>query len=205
MKKYIVYKHTNNITNKCYIGMTEKTMEERAGKNGRYYRVNTKDENYKDGKFFDSILQYGWMNYSHEILESNLGIEEAREKELYYINLYNSVNDGYNNAEGYRGTKGKTWKQSITEERKEELKVISSKQLVCEDKVFLSAKELGKKYDIPPNTISGWLTKENCKSRERKRFIEKYGLRYATKEESELFFKIHMKNFKENNKTEDND
>lgn len=199
MKKYIVYKHTNNITNKCYIGMTEKTLEQRAGKNGRKYRVNKKDGNYEDGKFFDSILYYGWMNYSHEILESNLTLEEAREKELYYIKLYNSLENGYNDAEGFKPAKGKTWTKNLTDRRKEELKVITSKQIFCDREVFLNIDIIGEKYDIPKGTIRTWLSNVDNRSRERKRFIKEHSLRYATKEESDLFFKNYMKEYDKQN------
>lgn len=90
--KYIVYKHTAP-NGKCYIGITKRTMEQRA-RNGRGYLNNR--------AFYNAILKYGWENFTHEILESGLSPEEANEKERYYIKLYRSRSNenGYNIESG---------------------------------------------------------------------------------------------------------
>lgn len=90
---YIVYKHTNLLNNKAYIGITKyEDNPNYRWKNGMGY--------VKNNKFFSEILQYGWNNFSHEILETGLNETEALKKETYYIKLYNTVNDGYNNSYG---------------------------------------------------------------------------------------------------------
>lgn len=45
--------------------------------------------------FWNAIKKYGWNNFEHYILESNLTLEEANEKERYYISYYNSSNNLY--------------------------------------------------------------------------------------------------------------
>lgn len=97
---YTVYKHTNLINNKVYIGQTSYVNpEKRWGKYGQKYSTCT--------FFYSAILKYGWDNFSHEILETNLTAEEANEKEKYYINLYKSNQEdfGYNLTSG--GEQGK--------------------------------------------------------------------------------------------------
>ena len=41
-KTYIVYKHTNKINNKCYIGQTYRTLEVRSNSQGQGYKKCTK-------------------------------------------------------------------------------------------------------------------------------------------------------------------
>ena len=84
---YIVYKHTNLINNKNYIGITKQSPKKRW-KNGLGYSKNE--------KFFADIVKYGWNNFKHEIIESNLTENQAIEKEKFYIEKYDSVNHGYN-------------------------------------------------------------------------------------------------------------
>ena len=91
---YIIYKHTNKINNKSYIGQTCQDPKIRW-RNGKGYKPCI--------KFYNAIQKYGWENFSHQILESNLTLEQANQKEIYYIKLYDSVNNGYNLREGGDG------------------------------------------------------------------------------------------------------
>lgn len=93
METYIVYKHTNLINHKVYIGITKYGDDpNRRWKNGMGYDYNK--------KFFTDIVKFGWDNFSHEILESNLNEVDAIAKERYYIEKYNSVQNGYNQIYG---------------------------------------------------------------------------------------------------------
>lgn len=40
-KKYCIYKHTNIINNKVYIGLTSLTLAKRCGPNGANYKHST--------------------------------------------------------------------------------------------------------------------------------------------------------------------
>lgn len=87
---YCIYMHENLINGKKYIGQTCQKPEIRWGKNGKNYSESS--------CFFDGILEYGWRNFSHQILETNLSAEQADEREVYYIQLYDTTNSekGYN-------------------------------------------------------------------------------------------------------------
>lgn len=87
--RFIVYKHTNIINNKSYIGITKRTLEERVhdGYGGSV-------------KFNNAINKYGWGNFTSTILEENLSLSDACKKEQYYIQKYNSIENGYNLSEG---------------------------------------------------------------------------------------------------------
>ena len=79
---YIVYKRTNNINGKMYIGQTEQTLEGRWA-NGKGYRGSV--------KFYAAIQKYGAENFSHEILKENLTQEEADYWEEYYIKKFDTI------------------------------------------------------------------------------------------------------------------
>ena len=96
---WIVYKHTSP-SGKIYIGITSKTVSERAGRHGKLYD--------KCPAFWKAIQKYGWENFSHEILAENLSEEEANELEKKYIELF-KANDpmvGYNICSGGKGKAG---------------------------------------------------------------------------------------------------
>lgn len=86
---YKIYKYTNSINGKIYIGQTKNSLEQRA-LNGT---------NYKGSRYFyNAIQKYGWNKFIPEILEDGLSLEEANIREEYYISLFNSTdpNIGYN-------------------------------------------------------------------------------------------------------------
>lgn len=98
MKKYKIYCYTNIKNNKKYIGQTYRTLEQRAGLNGREY---TK----KQSLFASAIKHYGWDSFQVKILKDNLTLEEANYWEVYYISYYHTwMNDpecwGYNMQKG---------------------------------------------------------------------------------------------------------
>ena len=91
MRKYIVYKHTNKINGKSYVGITGINPVKRW-RNGFGY--------YCQPKFFNAIKKYGWDNFSHEILAFDLTKEEACEIEKELIAEFNSIENGYNVSPG---------------------------------------------------------------------------------------------------------
>lgn len=92
MGEYIIYKHTNKINGKVYIGQTRMKPSERF-KNGLGYRTQI---------FYRAIQKYGWDNFEHEVLFENLTQDEANELEIQMIAEYQSNNPeyGYNISSG---------------------------------------------------------------------------------------------------------
>lgn len=91
---YSVYIHINKINQKVYVGMTSRIPAERWGHNGNNYRTSP--------HFYNAIQKYGWDNFDHEVLHTNLTKEEACQKEQEYIERYNSTDNrfGYNCTTG---------------------------------------------------------------------------------------------------------
>lgn len=96
---FYIYVHTTP-NNKKYVGVTKRQPEIRWGKNG---------EGYKNQPFYCAIEEFGWDNITHEIVFSNLSENEAREKEIELIRLYNSQDKdcGYNVLKGGTIIQGK--------------------------------------------------------------------------------------------------
>lgn len=112
--KYVVYKHTNKINNKCYIGITRQNPPQKRWKNGTSYKENK--------HFYNAIKKYGWDNFEHEILFDNLRKENAEQKEIELIAYYksNQQDFGYNIANGGNctGTVSEETKKKISEANK---------------------------------------------------------------------------------------
>lgn len=93
----IIYKVTNLINNKLYIGQTKNSLEYR--KNQHFRETKSK----KDDMYFHRALnKYGFNNFQWEVIDQANSLEELNQKEIYYINLYNSTDriNGYNRKLG---------------------------------------------------------------------------------------------------------
>lgn len=106
---YCVYMHNNKINGKKYIGITKLKPENRWGKNGR---------GYKDNKhFYNSIKKYGWDNFEHIIMHTNLTVEDAKQCEINLVKKYSSNNSKY----GYNKTRGGDTMYEMTDETRKKL------------------------------------------------------------------------------------
>ena len=105
---YCIYIHKNKINGKIYVGQTCQNPPEERWKMGEGYKTCT--------KFYRAIQKYGWSNFEHIILETELTLEEANQKEAYYIKLYDSYKKGYNSSLGGKNApKTEEWKKKIGE------------------------------------------------------------------------------------------
>lgn len=94
-----IYKHTFP-NGKVYIGQTKQELQNRF-KQGYGYEACP--------LVWKAILKYGWDSVVTDVIEDNITtLEEANEKECYYIKLYNSTNPnyGYNSAIGVEQFRG---------------------------------------------------------------------------------------------------
>jgi len=95
----IIYKITNLINNKIYIGQTIMSLIIRKNQ----HKKNAK-HNLKKGHLYESINKYGWENFYFEEIDSANKQNELDNKEIYWIKYYNSTDrlHGYNKSLGGR-------------------------------------------------------------------------------------------------------
>lgn len=88
----IIYKGTNKINNKVYIGQTVHTLSIRKSQHERSYEYGYKTA------FSNAIKKYGKENFQWEIIYEAKSIEDLNEKESFYIEHYKSLvtENGYN-------------------------------------------------------------------------------------------------------------
>ena len=89
-----IYKITNKINNKCYIGQSNNPMQ--RWKRHKYHATSSDDIG--KSAIHDALRKYGIDNFEFSILG---WFEDYNEKEKYYIQYYNSLApNGYNIVEG---------------------------------------------------------------------------------------------------------
>lgn len=133
-----IYKFTNKINKKVYIGQS-RDISKRYGEHLSCIR-----NGYENSYFYKAVKKYGFENFTFEILEI-CNVSSLNEKEAYYVKKYNSFGKG-----GYNLTNGGD--QSVT------FQILNNKSLASlikdlkEEK--LSYKELSEKYKINKTMLS---------------------------------------------------
>jgi group I intron endonuclease len=90
----IIYKATNILNNKLYVGKTKYTLEKR-----KYFHLKNKSKS----KFHKAMDKYGIENFIWEIICQCSTLDELNDKEKYYIKFYDSIEKGYNLTKGGDG------------------------------------------------------------------------------------------------------
>ena len=93
-----IYKITDINDMKCYIGQSVDI----ANRFTQHCRCGCGIKTPKDNKLYAAMLKEGLDQFTFEIVEL-CPQEELNEKEKYYIDVYNSVNYGFNSQDGVNG------------------------------------------------------------------------------------------------------
>lgn len=105
MNIYSIYKVTNNINNKIYVGYTSTSIGKRRQEHtGRAFRE-------AKTRFHKAILKYGVENFTWEVIYQSLDKTHCKKTmESYFIQEYNSYQSGYNGTKGGDGLDSETMK-----------------------------------------------------------------------------------------------
>lgn len=180
-----IYKITNKINGKIYVGQTMKSLEERFQKH--CWGTTEKDSYHFNMAIKKAIKKYGKQNFTIELIEE-VKQDELDEREVYWISYYDSYNQGYNCTLG--GQNGATRPTSLN--WREENEVIEAKFL------GFSSREIGEVYNIDRSTVKNIFnrhhlimpTKRNLESRIDKNAFIQFLATNPTCKEIENKFKI---------------
>lgn len=87
MNRFYIYRITNNVTNRMYIGCTSNPKRRWVGQ-GCQYRENK--------EFYSDIQKYGWENFTKEILCEACNRKLAHIFETNFIKYFDTIKKGYN-------------------------------------------------------------------------------------------------------------
>jgi group I intron endonuclease len=99
----LIYKYTNTLNGKSYIGLTTRTLKERHAEHIKAIG---------DGTYFHNALKkYGEKNFTLEQIDTATSIDDLKQKEMYWIDFYKTFayrddSEGYNCTLGGDGSAG---------------------------------------------------------------------------------------------------
>lgn len=151
-----IYKIQNKITGQTYVGQSVDIE--------RRWKQHKSLSTYKDAPLYEDVRKLGWDKFSFGILEV-CEEHELNAKEKYWIDLYNSFDDGYNQTRG--GARGS-----------EAAADISANVSISWDEYIEKSKNL------TPSALKYWTYLEYCRQRNSqpimKEFCEMFGLSSST-------------------------
>lgn len=105
-----IYKITNKVDNKIYIGKTTKSIQKRFREHiveaNRYKNCIDQGQQFEyESRLYPAMIKYGYDNFKIEEVELLNESDDINEKEIFYIRFYNSLNPdvGYNISAGGLG------------------------------------------------------------------------------------------------------
>jgi group I intron endonuclease len=106
-----IYKITNILNNKIYIGQTIRPINQR-------FKRHLNDAYKLDTHLARAIRKYGQNNFTIEEIDKAMTQNELNKKEQYWIRYYDSVNTGYNETDAISKSGGNTYKSKTPKELK---------------------------------------------------------------------------------------
>lgn len=142
-----IYKITNNLNGKSYIGQTIQNVKERF-----YQHCAVKcNQAVLNMAIHKAINKYGKSNFTVQVIEEVESIY-LNDRERYWIKYYNSYNNGYNSTKG--GQDGiKLFKN------------LDIESIIREYKSGKSLRRIGNIFNVDKQTIKDLLVRNNIKLR----------------------------------------
>ena len=138
-----IYKITNNVNGKIYIGQTIQNVKERF-----YQHCATKcSDSVLNMAIHRAIKKYGKSNFTIEVIEE---VEQniLNDREKYWIEYYNSYNNGYNSTRGG---------QDCSTHCKE----LDTESIIKEYNSGKSLRSIGNTFKVDKQTIKDLLIRNN--------------------------------------------
>lgn len=140
----VIYKITNLINGKIYIGQTIQNLKDRWYRHCGY----SGSEGEQNMVIKKAVHKYGKENFTIEELESCQAVD-LNEKEKYWINYYNSYKEGYNATKG--GQDGAKMPKLISK----------TQEIIAKYQKGLSLRKIAEEYNVDHATIKLLLISNN--------------------------------------------
>lgn len=158
-----IYKISNDVNDKVYIGKTNFSIEKRWEEHKRdTYRARCEKR-----PLYNAIILYGVEHFKISLIEECSNDREASLREQYWINYFNSFENGYNAT---IGGDGRSYRFTTQEEIENIVSMYNSNKTV---------KEIAKELQCDHSTISRVLKEQNINigvEKVRDKFLRSYGL-----------------------------
>ena len=155
MKTGSIYIIRNTVNDKVYIGQTTVDVKTRFSQHCKNSTI--KNRHYK---LYNAMKKYGKDNFYCDVLEKNVNINNLDDREIFFINKYNSFENGYNST---KGGDGRTINNEYDEN--EIVRLYKSRE---------SEQAIASMYGISNATISRVLKKLGIKTRENGNKYEQF-------------------------------
>lgn len=179
MTKYSIYIIKNKINNKVYIGATTKDINHRFMRHKSYRNINSTNKLYSDMELL------GIDNFYIEELEVTYDLNKARKLEKYYINEYNSINEGYNRVGGGSIISNESIKEKYKHNKGENHPMYGKKQSEKNKKIvgdnFRGTKNINSKGKIEIKNIALDIKEIKNSSRDAERYLRDNGHKISYK------------------------
>lgn len=145
-----IYKVTNKINGKIYIGQTIQSVKDRWYRHCRKSGISKAELN---THFKRAILKYGKENFMIETIEV-CDSTKLNDREKFYISYYNSYINGYNSTIG-----GQDGSKPFKTSKEDESQIISLYNY------GFSLREIGREFNLDKTTVKGILVRHNISIR----------------------------------------
>lgn len=164
-----IYKITNKINGRCYIGQTSQNAKKRWKEHIKVY-TNPKCYNY-NYPLYKAFRKYGIKKFEFEVIEE-CEIQDLNKREIYWISYYNSYKEGYNQTLGGDGC------------IKYELNESEVVEIYNKEK---NIKKVARKYNCSKTVIKKILYKHNVKMNNYNKHIYKLSTNNELEKEYDSF------------------
>ena len=87
----LIYRAVLKATNECYVGQCIDLVKRQN---------NHFNKRYDGTKFHNAIIDHGWDAFYWEVLEKDIPEEKLNEREIFWVDYYDSFNNGFNETRG---------------------------------------------------------------------------------------------------------
>lgn len=142
----LIYKITNQINQKCYIGQTIKSASIRWKEHQQHAFGSHKND--QDKALYRAIRKYGLENFTFEVVQDGIETYEELDKaEIYWIHYFNSFVNGYNSTFG-----GQKYHE-----------ILPIPEIIQDYKITKSARKTALKFNLDHSTVDDILNAAGVK------------------------------------------